>query len=61
MGSNGSVEAAEPKFWIEYCNRKLTPYDKASGEEIILPPVAIITLIAISKSIFEIFQNNICQ
>ena len=55
MGSNGSGEA-EPEAWLSgYCNRKLGELERASAEEVLLPPLAIAMIMGAGMSNRDIF------
>ena len=55
MGSNGSDEA-EPEAWLSgYCSRKLGELERASAEEVLLPPLAIAMIMGAGMSNRDIF------
>ena len=55
MGSNGSGEA-EPEAWLRgYCSRKLGELERASAEEVLLPPLAIAMIMGAGMSNLDIF------
>ena len=55
MGSNGSGEA-EPKAWLSgYCSRKLGELERASAEEVLLPPLAIAMIMGAGMSNCDIY------
>ena len=50
MGSNESGEA-EPETWLSgYCSRKLGELERASAEEVLLPPLAIAMIMGAGTS-----------
>ena len=50
MGSTGSGEA-EPEAWLSgYCSRKLGELERASAEEVLLPPLAIAMIMGAGMS-----------
>ena len=55
MGSNGSSES-EPETWLGgYCSRKLGELERASAEEVLLPPLAIAMIMGAGTLNLEIF------
>ena len=55
MGGNGSGEA-EPEAWLSgYCSRKLGELERASTEEVLLPPLAIAMIMGAGMSNRDIF------
>ena len=60
MGSNGSGEA-EPEAWLSgYCSRKLGELERASAEEVLLPPLAIAMIMGAGMSNHDIFISFQC-